>query len=245
MIVVVGGRTGRDGIHGATFSSVELHEDSETVDAAAVQIGDAIQEKRVLDGLLLARDAKQYRGLTDCGAGGLSSAVGEMGATTGAEVDLDLVPLKYPGLTPEEIWISEAQERMVLAVPPENVEACIATFATEDCEATAIGHFTDTGRLVLRYESEVVGDMSMDFLHEGTPRPTRQASWSPPELAEPRLPAAQQLIRRRQPRHGRLERRPIGPTRAAQHRQQEVGHTPVRPRGPRHERGQAPRGPGP
>jgi len=193
LIVIVGGRTGRDGIHGATFSSVELHEESETEDAAAVQIGDAIQEKRVLDGLLKARDARLYRAVTDCGAGGLSSAIGEMGAgddqrAGGADVDLEKVPLKYPGLAPEEIWISEAQERMVLAVPPAELAACIAAFAAEDCEATAIGTFTDTGRLVLRYESEVIGDLDVRFLHDGTPRPTRAATWSAPALADPGCP---------------------------------------------------------
>ncbi|MEZ6016543.1 MAG: phosphoribosylformylglycinamidine synthase subunit PurL [Planctomycetota bacterium] len=198
VILVVGGRTGRDGIHGATFSSVELHEESETEDAASVQIGDAIQEKRVLDGLLRARDLGLYRAVTDCGAGGLSSAIGEMGAAGktkagaatkgGALVDLERVPLKYPGLAPEEIWISEAQERMVLAVPPEHLAACIATFAAEDCEATAIGTFTDTGRLVLRYEGEVIGDMDLHFLHEGTPRPTRKATWTAPNLPDPGCP---------------------------------------------------------
>ena len=139
VVVVVGGRTGRDGIHGATFSSAELSEESEMVSAAAVQIGDPITEKRVLDGLLRARDAGLYRAVTDCGAGGLSSAVGEMGAECGAEVDLETVPLKYPGLTPEEIWISEAQERMVLAVQPENLEELVRCFAAEEVEATAIG----------------------------------------------------------------------------------------------------------
>jgi len=192
-IVVVGGRTGRDGIHGATFSSVELTEDSEVTSATAVQIGDPITEKRVLDGLLQARDQRLYRGVTDCGAGGLSSAVGEMGEDTGAEVDLDLVPLKYPGLTPEEIWISEAQERMVLSVPPEKVEACLAVFRDEDVEATVIGSFTDTGRLVLRYKGTTVGDMSMEFLHDGTPRPTRQASWTPPGHPDPGCPMADDM----------------------------------------------------
>jgi phosphoribosylformylglycinamidine synthase len=141
VIVVVGGRTGRDGIHGATFSSLELSETSEIESAAAVQIGDPITEKRVLDGLLRARDERLYRAVTDCGAGGLSSAVGEMGAETGARVELETVPLKYPGLAPEEIWISEAQERMVLAVPPEKLARCMAVFEAEDVEATAIGRF--------------------------------------------------------------------------------------------------------
>ncbi len=189
-VVVVGGRTGRDGIHGATFSSVELHEDSETVSAAAVQIGDAITEKRVQDGLLRARDERLYRAITDCGAGGLSSAVGEMSADCGAEVDLDLVPLKYPGLRPEEIWISEAQERMVLAVPPAQLERLLAVFTAEDVDATPIGRFTSTGRLVLRYHGEIVGDLDLHFLHEGTPRPVRKATWTAPRFAEPGAPAA-------------------------------------------------------
>ncbi|MEM8713273.1 MAG: phosphoribosylformylglycinamidine synthase subunit PurL, partial [Planctomycetota bacterium] len=188
-IVSVGGRTGRDGIHGATFSSIELSEESEMVSAAAVQIGDPITEKRVLDGLLRARDAGLYRAVTDCGAGGLSSAIGEMGAECGAEVDLELVPLKYPGLTPEEIWISEAQERMVFAVAPENVDELIAAFESEEVEATRVGTFNDTGRLLLRYRGETVGDMSMHFLHEGTPRPTRRAEWNPPRLPDPGAPS--------------------------------------------------------
>ncbi len=189
VVVVVGGRTGRDGIHGATFSSVELHEESETVSSAAVQIGDPITEKRVLDALLVARDRRLYRGITDCGAGGLSSAVGEMGEDCGAEVDLERVPLKYPGLTAAEIWISEAQERMVLAVPPDDLEALLAVFVAEDVEATAIGRFTDTGRLVLRYDGAVVGDLDMRFLHDGTPRPVRTATWTAPATSDPGVPA--------------------------------------------------------
>ena len=189
VILLVGGRTGLDGIHGATFSSAELDETSETTAAAAVQIGDPITEKKVLDALLVARDKKLYRGLTDCGAGGLSSAVGEMAEGLGAEVDLELVPLKYEGLCPEEIWISEAQERMVLAVPPESLDACRKVFLDEDVDATAIGRFTDSGQLVLRYDGETVGDLDLVFLHEGTPRPVRQASWSPPELDDPGCPA--------------------------------------------------------
>lgn len=188
-IVLVGGRTGRDGIHGATFSSAELHEESEIVSGAAVQIGDAIAEKRVLDALLQARDARLYRGVTDCGAGGLSSAVGEMAEDLGAEVLLEQVPLKYPGLAPEEIWISEAQERMVLAVPEERVALLLEVFAAEDCEATVIGRFTDTGRLVLRFEGEIVGDLDLRFLHGGTPRPVRQASYTAPVVPDPGCPA--------------------------------------------------------
>ena len=119
-IVAIGGRTGRDGIHGATFSSAELTGESDTVSGGAVQIGNAITEKMVLDVIIQARDRHLFHSITDCGAGGFSSAVGEMGAELGATVDLDRAPLKYQGLSYTEIWISEAQERMVLAVPPDN-----------------------------------------------------------------------------------------------------------------------------
>ena len=188
-IVLVGGRTGRDGIHGATFSSAELHEESESLSGTAVQIGDAIAEKRVLDALLQARDRRLYRAVTDCGAGGLSSAVGEMAESTGAEVDLEKVPLKYPGLAPEEIWISEAQERMVLSVPPENVAETLAVFRAEECEATVIGSFAATGRLRLRYRGKTVGDLDLAFLHGGAPRPVRKARYEPPALQDPGCPA--------------------------------------------------------
>ena len=120
--MALGGRTGRDGIHGATFSSAELTSQSESLSGGAVQIGNAITEKMVLDVLLAARDRGLYNAITDCGAGGFSSAVGEMGEEIGAEVWLDHVPVKYDGLSYTEIWISEAQERMVLAVPPDQWE---------------------------------------------------------------------------------------------------------------------------
>lgn len=175
-IVVVGGRTGRDGIHGATFSSLELHDESQSVSSSAVQIGDPITEKRVTDALLRARDARLYRAVTDCGAGGLSSAVGEMGAECGARVELERVPLKYPGLSPAEIWISEAQERMVLAVAREKLDALLEVFRAEGCEATAIGEFTARGKLELTYAGERVAELDMHFLHEGAPRPLRKAT---------------------------------------------------------------------
>jgi phosphoribosylformylglycinamidine synthase len=181
LIAVVGGRTGRDGIHGATFSSAELHEQSQSASSSAVQIGDPITEKRVLDALLVARDRGLYRAVTDCGAGGLSSAVGEMGRETGARVELERVPLKYPGLSPDEIWISEAQERMVLAVPPQHLAELSAVFAAEDCELAVIGGFTDTHRLELAYAGRSVGELDMHFLHAGTPRPLRRATWRDPQ----------------------------------------------------------------
>src|SRR5215469_1153997 len=136
LIVADGGRTGRDGIHGATFSSVELTAESEKESGGAVQIGNAIAEKKVLDVLLQARDAGLYRAITDCGAGGFSSAVGEMGADLGAVVHLEKAPLKYAGLSYTEIWISESQERMILAVVPANWERLRALCAGEDVEAT-------------------------------------------------------------------------------------------------------------
>ncbi len=176
VIVAFGGRTGRDGIHGATFSSVELHAASETVSSGAVQIGDAITEKKVLDVLLRGRDEGLFSALTDCGAGGFSSAVGEMAAELGAEVDLAQAPLKYEGLRYDEIWISEAQERMVAAVPPKAWPRFRAICEAEDVEAVALGRFTGTGRLVLRHGKTVVGDLSMAFLHDGLPKVTRKAT---------------------------------------------------------------------
>jgi len=183
LIVAFGGRTGRDGIHGATFSSEALHEESETIDAAAVQIGDPITEKKVLDVLLLARDADLFTALTDCGAGGFSSAVGEMGEDIGAEVDLNAAPLKYPGLAPWEIWISEAQERMVAAIDPSSLEALQAICDTADVELTVLGHFADHGRLILRWHGQVYGDLPMAFLHGGVPQPERAAIAPAPPTA--------------------------------------------------------------
>ncbi len=179
-IVVTGGKTGRDGIHGATFSSAELTVDHADEFSHAVQIGNAVEEKKVLDAMLLARDHKDgclYSAVTDCGAGGLSSAVGEMGEETGADVDLSHVPLKYAGLRYDEIWISEAQERMVFAVPPKKLAAFLAIFAAEEVEATAIGTFTGDGQLRVRYDGTIVGEIAMSFLHGGIPQPALQAVW--------------------------------------------------------------------
>jgi phosphoribosylformylglycinamidine synthase len=188
-ILVVGGRTGRDGIHGATFSSSELTHTHETEFSHAVQIGNAITEKKMLDTILQARDQGLFTAITDCGAGGLSSAVGEMGAALGAEVHLDRVPLKYAGLSYAEIWISEAQERMVLSVPQKNVDRILKVFADEGVEATVIGHFgTDGNMLRLFYASQLVGELEMDFLHEGLPRPTKDAVLPSPGRPSPAPP---------------------------------------------------------
>ena len=175
LIVAVGGRTGRDGIHGATFSSAELTDESESLSGGAVQIGNAITEKMVADVILEARDRGLYSSITDCGAGGFSSAVGEMGEETGAEVWLEKAPLKYAGLSYTEIWISEAQERMVLAVPAENWGEFHELCESEGVEATIIGKFTQTKRLVLKYDDHIVGDLSMEFLHDGRPPIVRDA----------------------------------------------------------------------
>jgi len=187
LIVVAGGRTGRDGIHGATFSSAELHEQSELTSGGAVQIGNAITEKALLDTLLQARDKGLYNCITDCGAGGLSSAIGEMGQDLGALVNLEKVPLKYEGLSYTEIWISEAQERMVIAVPPEKEHDILNLFKAENVEATVIGRFTDDKTLRLLYNSQVVGEMDMNFLHDGIPRLERKATWHKPTFKEPNL----------------------------------------------------------
>jgi phosphoribosylformylglycinamidine synthase len=185
-IVLVGGRTGRDGIHGATFSSGELTHEHETTFSGAVQIGNAITEKKMVEAVMAARSDGLFSAITDCGAGGLSSAVGEMGEHLGAEVHLDRVPLKYAGLSYWEIWESEAQERMVLAVPPGHVERLLETFAAEEVEATVIGHYgTEDRQLRLFYDGTLVGELDMEFLHEGCPRPTKEAVWAPPARPSP------------------------------------------------------------
>ncbi|MFQ5462439.1 MAG: phosphoribosylformylglycinamidine synthase subunit PurS [Phycisphaerae bacterium] len=189
LIVVAGGRTGRDGIHGATFSSAELTDTASDEFSHAVQIGNAVEEKKVLDAMLRARDHERgclYSSVTDCGAGGLSSAVGEMGEPCGADVDLKDVPLKYAGLRYDEIWISEAQERMVFAVPPEHLARFLAIFEEEEVEATVIGRFTGDNTLTVRYDGQTVGSLDMAFLHNGLPRATRRAHWTaPPAAAKP------------------------------------------------------------
>ncbi|MEM0927524.1 MAG: AIR synthase-related protein, partial [Planctomycetota bacterium] len=181
LIVSIGGRTGRDGIHGATFSSAELTSESESLSGGAVQIGNAITEKMVLDVLIQARDRGLYHAVTDCGAGGFSSAVGEMGEEVGAEVWLEKAPLKYDGLSYTEIWISEAQERMVLAVPRQSWDELRELCESEGVEAAVLGEFTATGELHLLYHGETVGNLSMAFLHGGRPPVIRDAVYEPAE----------------------------------------------------------------
>jgi phosphoribosylformylglycinamidine synthase subunit PurSL len=185
-VVMVGGRIGKDGIHGATFSSVELDESSP---ASAVQIGDPITQKKMADCLLEARDLGLFRALTDNGAGGLSSSVGEMACLCGgAELYLERAPLKYAGLSPWEILLSEAQERMTLAVPPDNLDAFLDLCRSREVEATDLGVFTDSGLFQLFFEGKTVGALEMDFLHDGLPLMKLEARWQKPEFPEPVLP---------------------------------------------------------
>lgn len=180
-VVMIGGRVGLDGIHGATFSSESL---SSTSPATAVQIGDPITQKKFSDMLVReARDQGLYTSITDNGAGGLSGSVGEMAReSNGAKVDISKIPLKYPGLSPWQVWLSESQERMTLAVPKANWSAFKKMCDRYDVEATRIGVFTKTGRLVVEHRREVILDLPLEFLHEG--RPIEQQSGRPPVSGE-------------------------------------------------------------
>lgn len=191
VIVALGGRTGRDGIHGATFSSLELHTESEKVSSGAVQIGDPITERKVMDAVLRCADEDLFSAITDCGAGGFSSACGEMAEGLGAEIELSGAPLKYQGLAPWEVWISEAQERMVLAVPQAKLERLLQVCREEACEATVLGRFTGTDRLVVKFGGTVHADLDLKFLHKGLPVREREAVWVPTVHHEPTLPPEQ------------------------------------------------------
>jgi phosphoribosylformylglycinamidine synthase len=186
IIVMTGGKIGKDGIHGATFSSEELHEGSPVT---AVQIGDPITQKKMTDFLLTARDRGLYRTITDNGAGGLSSSIGETAAIAGGcEFDLKKAPLKYPGLNPWEILISESQERMTLAVAPETLDEFLALAEKMDVEATALGSYNDSGWFHARYGENTVALLEMSYLHEGLPQMKLHASWSAPRYPEPAFP---------------------------------------------------------
>jgi phosphoribosylformylglycinamidine synthase II len=175
-VVVLGGRTGRDGIRGATFSSLTMDATTGEVAGASVQIGDPIVEKLLIDVLIGAEHL--YSAITDCGAGGLSSAVGEMAEHSGADVELNMVPLKYAGLEPWEVWLSEAQERMVIAVPPEHLDAMQQRCDHYGVELADIGHFTGDGVLTVRSGGMPVLELATSFLHDG--RPKRQMSATMP-----------------------------------------------------------------
>ena len=185
LIVMTGGRIGKDGIHGATFSSEELHEGSP---ATAVQIGDPITQKRMTDFLLKARDLKLYHCITDNGAGGLSSSVGETALKSGGcELHLERAPLKYEGLQPWEILLSEAQERMTLAVSSEKIEEFLSLAEKMGVEATVLGSYTTSGKFHILYNGKTVAYLDMEFLHQGVPFLTMEAKWKLTPHGEPRF----------------------------------------------------------
>ncbi|MGE5253806.1 MAG: phosphoribosylformylglycinamidine synthase subunit PurL [Planctomycetaceae bacterium] len=190
-IVMTGGRIGKDGIHGATFSSEELHEESPT---SAVQIGDPITQKRMTDFLLRARDEGLYHAITDNGAGGLSSSVGEMARDcNGCQMSLERAPLKYAGLDPWEILLSEAQERMTLAVPPDKIDRFTEMAGRMEVEATILGKFTDTGKFHILYDGKTVAYVDMEFLHNGYPKMELRAKWEQKKYREPHFSDPQDL----------------------------------------------------
>ena len=180
LVISVGGRTGRDGVGGATKSSIESTENTIVAGATAVQIGHAIEEKRVFDAMEDCRQKKLYKKSNDCGGGGYSAAIGELGEELGVELDLDQVKLKYPGLSPKEIMLSEAQERMVFAADEKNLDGLSQIFEKHNVEMTILGRFTGKKKFTSKDRGQVVCDLSMDFLHHGLPKRTLKGSWRAP-----------------------------------------------------------------
>ncbi|MBU1000033.1 phosphoribosylformylglycinamidine synthase subunit PurL [Patescibacteria group bacterium] len=175
LIVCVGGKTGRDGIHGATFSSGEMTADTHTMHSSAVQIGNAIEEKRMFDALLEARDQDLIKLVQDCGGGGFSSAIGEIGESLGVRVDIKNVPLKYQGLSPWEIWISESQERMIVVLQKKNLLKFKSVCKRNNVEFAVLGEFDGSKKLNVYFGKELVGNLDMKFLHHGLPKKVLQA----------------------------------------------------------------------
>jgi phosphoribosylformylglycinamidine synthase II len=165
LVVAVGGRTGRDGLRGATFSSASLGTESHEEDVGAVQIGNPIEEKKVNDFIIQAREEGLIECITDCGAGGFSSAAGEMISECGGEIYLESCPLKEPGLTSWEIFLSESQERMVLAVDPKNWLRIVELADIYETEATEIGKVSDSKVLRVFHHGETVCELHSAFLH--------------------------------------------------------------------------------
>ena len=182
LLISVGGKTGRDGVHGATFSSGAMTSETNTIHATAVQIGNPIEQKRMFDALIVCRDTNLIRSITDCGGGGYSSAIGEMAAEVGVEINLDQVPLKYQGLAPWEIWLSESQERMIVAISPSSWEEFKKVCDRFNTPADIIGTFTGDKALTLKYADKIVGQIPMDFLHHGLPK--REMLISKPKRVE-------------------------------------------------------------
>ncbi|MBI2020833.1 phosphoribosylformylglycinamidine synthase [Candidatus Daviesbacteria bacterium] len=174
--VVIGGRTGRDGIHGATFSSGIMSEKTATINATAVQIGNAIEEKRIFDAILEARDKNLIRAVQDLGAGGFSSAIGEMGVETGVKVHLEKAPLKYQGLAPWEIFLAESQERMLVVLSKKNLKKFLKICQKYNVEATSLAEFDGSRKLQVYFEKQKIGDLEMSFLHGGLPQRVMKAT---------------------------------------------------------------------
>jgi len=191
LVIVIGGNTGRDGIHGATFSSGEMTDRTINVNSSAVQIGNAIEEKRMADAIVEARDKDLIRAITDCGAAGFSSAIGEMGENTGVTVDISKAPLKYPGLAPWEIWLSESQERMVTAVDPSKIEEFLAVCKKYNVQASVLGQFDGSNKLTVRFKEQTIADLDYDFLKDGLPQRVMTAHWEKPKFDEtaPEMPS--------------------------------------------------------
>jgi len=184
--VLAGGRTGRDGIHGATFASLELTKESEKVSRPAVQIANPIEEEKLKRSIITIRDQKLASGITDLGGGGLSSATGEIAhkSNCGLDIQLDKVPLKYSGMAPWEIYISESQERMLLTIPEKNLKKVFEIFENEEVEATPIGKFTTNNTLRIDYQECTIAELDLDFLF-APPKTRRVAEWKKPRHVEP------------------------------------------------------------
>jgi phosphoribosylformylglycinamidine synthase subunit PurSL len=191
-VIIIGGRVGQDGIHGATFSSETLDEKSP---ATAVQIGDPITQKKLSDAVIKeARDLDLYSSITDCGAGGISCSVAEMARECGGcTVELDQVPLKYPNLEPWKIWTSESQERMTFAIPPEKVEQFTKLMNSRGVEVADIGSFNNSGRCVVKFHGETIVDLSMEFLHDGLPEKSLTTSYTKTQHPEADFPQPEDL----------------------------------------------------
>lgn len=185
LVIMVGGRIGKDGIHGATFSSQKLDEETS---AQAVQIGAPIVQKRMMEVLLIARNVGMINAITDNGAGGLSSSVGEMAELSGGcSIQLEKAPVKYAGLAPWELWVSEAQERMTIAVPPQRGDEFLDLCRRYDVEATVLGTFTDSGKIHVTFNGKTVVYLDLDYLHNGLPQAELSATWNKPNYPEPQF----------------------------------------------------------
>ena len=194
-LLLVGGRTGRDGIHGATFSSEELHEKSDVVSRPAVQIGDPIEEEKVKRGIMQVRDEGLATGITDLGAGGISSAASEMAhrSNCGTTINLDTVPLKYPISAAWEIWVSESQERMLLSIPHKNLSRVKKIFEDEEVEAVDIGKLNTTGKLEIVFKGKKVADVDLNFLFT-QPTGIKKAEWKRLDLPDPTVREPKDLV---------------------------------------------------